>query len=185
MHLSPTVLAFPSLQGVPSAAFGFEHAPVPVLHVPAVWHWSLALHTTGLLPVHASAWQVSVCVHAFPSLQVVICLQLPAPSQFPVLPQEPVAGGQVADVRGGLSTPIDVHFPRLGVMQLWQPPPHDWSQQTPSEEHTPVEQSLFWTQTLPALSFVPHRPSTQVKPFVQSKSLVQPCRQSLAEELQT
>ena len=72
-HVSVCVHEFPSLQAVPLAAFGFEHAPVVVLHTPAVWHWSLALRTTGLLPVHTPAWQVSVCVHAFPSLQVVIC----------------------------------------------------------------------------------------------------------------
>jgi len=53
------------------AASGFEHAPVAVLHVPAVWHWSGVGHTTGLLPVQSPAWQVSVCVQAFPSLQSV------------------------------------------------------------------------------------------------------------------
>ena len=29
------------------------------------------MQTTGLLPVHVPAWQVSVCVHASPSLQLV------------------------------------------------------------------------------------------------------------------
>ena len=53
------------------AAVGFEQAPVEVLHVPAVWHWSDAVHTTGLLPVQVPLWQVSVCVQALPSLQVV------------------------------------------------------------------------------------------------------------------
>ena len=97
-----------------------------------------------------------------------------------------MAEGQVPDVRGGLLTLIDVHFPRLGVIQLWQPPAHDWSQQTPSEEHTnPVVQSLFCLQPFPAPSFVPHRPRTQVKPFVQSVSSVHPSRQAVPAELQT
>ena len=32
------VQALPSLQVVPLAAAGFEHAPVLGLHAPAVWH---------------------------------------------------------------------------------------------------------------------------------------------------
>ena len=71
MHTSPTVLAFPSLQTTPFAFAGFEHAPVVVLQVPTSWHWSLATHTTGLVPEHTPAWQVSVWVQAFPSLQAV------------------------------------------------------------------------------------------------------------------
>ena len=56
---------------VPFAAAGLEHWPVVASHVPAVWHWSDAVQVTGLLPVHAPAWHVSVCVHAFPSLHAV------------------------------------------------------------------------------------------------------------------
>jgi hypothetical protein len=67
--VSVCVHAFPSLQVVPLLAFGFEQRPVAVLHVPATWHWSLAVHTTGFDPVHAPAWQVSFCVQRFPSLQ--------------------------------------------------------------------------------------------------------------------
>jgi hypothetical protein len=40
------------LQFVPLFALGFEQTPVPVLHTPATWHWSLAVHTTGFDPVH-------------------------------------------------------------------------------------------------------------------------------------
>jgi hypothetical protein len=36
-----------------------------------VWHWSEAAHETGLAPVQTPAMQVSVCVHAFMSLQPV------------------------------------------------------------------------------------------------------------------
>jgi hypothetical protein len=51
--------------------FGFEHAPVAGLHVPALWHWSSAAHTTRLLPVQVPLWQVSVWVQALPSLHSV------------------------------------------------------------------------------------------------------------------
>src|SRR5215831_4245703 len=68
-HVSPVVQLFPSLHVVPSATVGFEQAPVPVLQVPAVWHWSCATHVTGFDPVQVPDTHVSVCVQAFPSLQ--------------------------------------------------------------------------------------------------------------------
>lgn len=59
------------MQDVPSASAGFEHVPVLGLHVPALWHWSSAVHVTGFDPVQTPVWHVSVCVHALPSLHVV------------------------------------------------------------------------------------------------------------------
>jgi hypothetical protein len=50
--VSVWVQALVSLQAVPSDWGGFEQRPVPGLHVPATWHWSLAVQTTGLPPVH-------------------------------------------------------------------------------------------------------------------------------------
>src|SRR2546425_263170 len=70
-HVSVWVHALPSLQLVPSVAFGFEQVPVAGLQVPATWHWSLAVQTTGLEPVQVPDWQVSLWVHALPSVQVV------------------------------------------------------------------------------------------------------------------
>ena len=61
----------PSLHAVPSALFGLLQTPVAGAHVPAEWHWSLAVHVTGLAPVQVPAWQVSVCVHPLPSLHAV------------------------------------------------------------------------------------------------------------------
>jgi hypothetical protein len=61
---------FVPVQLVPSVAAGFEQLPVLELHVPATWHWSLAVHVTGLLPVQVPCWQDSVWVQAFPSLQL-------------------------------------------------------------------------------------------------------------------
>ena len=51
-HVSVCVQALPSLHAVPLAAPGFEQAPVAGSHVPATWHWSLAVHVTGLEPEH-------------------------------------------------------------------------------------------------------------------------------------
>src|SRR5262249_1801442 len=70
-QVSPDVQASPSSQAVPSALVGFEQAPVAASQVPATWHWSLAVQRTGSAPTQAPAWQVSLCVHASPSLQVV------------------------------------------------------------------------------------------------------------------
>jgi len=73
-HAAARVHDFPSLQLVPSFAFGFEHTPVAGVHVPAMWHWSLAVHVTGLDPVHTPDWHVFVwkqrfeLVHAVPSV---------------------------------------------------------------------------------------------------------------------
>ena len=87
-QVSLRVQALPSSQLVPSDLAGLEHAPVVGLQVPASWHWSGAVQTTGLAPVHAPAWQVSLRVHALPSSHVV-------PLGFAGLEQAPLAGLQV------------------------------------------------------------------------------------------
>jgi hypothetical protein len=60
VHVPPWQV--PLEQAVPSAFAGFEHAPVAESQVPAAWHSSSAVHTTGLPPVQAPA--VHACVHA-------------------------------------------------------------------------------------------------------------------------
>src|SRR5262249_45958660 len=67
-QLSVWVQALPSLHALPSALDGFEQVPVIESHVPALWHWSLAVQVTGLVPTHVPAWQASVWVQALPSL---------------------------------------------------------------------------------------------------------------------
>jgi hypothetical protein len=67
-QVSVCVQAVPSLQAVPSALVGFEHMPVVVLQVPAVWQVSGPGHTTGLAPTQVPVMHVSVCVQALPSL---------------------------------------------------------------------------------------------------------------------
>src|SRR5438034_151418 len=83
-HVSVCVHALPSSHALPSAPAGFEQVPDDGSHVPAVWHWSEAVHTTGLLPVQTPAWHVSVCVHALPSSHA-----LPSPAAgFEQVPDE-------------------------------------------------------------------------------------------------
>jgi hypothetical protein len=69
-HASPVVQALPSLHAVPFAASGFEHVPLEGSHVPATWHWSLAVHVISA-PPHTPASQVSPVVQALPSLHSV------------------------------------------------------------------------------------------------------------------
>src|SRR5437879_6168060 len=87
-QVSVCVQALPSLHGAPLSLGGLLQTPVAGSQVPAVWHWSAAAQTTGFAPTQAPAWQVSVCVHALASLQVV-------PLGLAGLLQAPVAGSQV------------------------------------------------------------------------------------------
>jgi hypothetical protein len=52
------VQALPSLQLLPLVLAGLLQIPVAGLQLPASWHWSLAVHTTGLVPLQAPAWQL-------------------------------------------------------------------------------------------------------------------------------
>jgi len=61
------VQAFPSSQAESSGLAGSEHSRVEVSQVPATWHWSDAVHTTGFVPVHTPDLHRSACVQAFPS----------------------------------------------------------------------------------------------------------------------
>src|SRR5437867_1825743 len=86
--VSVGVRVSPASQAVPSGFAGFEHWPLAGSQAPAVWHWSWAVQTTGLVPVQPPPWQVSVWVQASPSLQA-------APSGFAGFEQTPVAGSHV------------------------------------------------------------------------------------------
>jgi hypothetical protein len=69
-QVSVSVHRFPSLQATPSGAEGLLHCPSIGLQTPATWHWSDALHTIGLAPMHTPARQLSLKVQAFPSVQM-------------------------------------------------------------------------------------------------------------------
>src|SRR5205823_6005595 len=88
---SVRVQALPSSQPVPSGLAGLLQTPDAGLQMPAVWHWSAAVHTTGLAPTQAPAAQVSVRVQALPSSQ-------PVPSGLAGLLQTPDAGLQMPAV---------------------------------------------------------------------------------------
>src|SRR6266516_331707 len=89
LKASPSVLASPSAQGVPSGVTGFEQVALSGSQTPASWHWSWAVQTTGLTAVHVPPWQVSLCVQASPSSQLVplrgVTVQLAVPWQVRVL----------------------------------------------------------------------------------------------------
>jgi hypothetical protein len=71
-QVSTCVQAFPSLHAVPSGfGDGGLQSPETGSHVGALLQASPAPHKTGSLPWHTPAMQVSVCVHAVPSLQAV------------------------------------------------------------------------------------------------------------------
>jgi hypothetical protein len=70
-HVSLCVHALLSLHAVPLGAGGVEQTPDVGSQVPATWHASLAAQATGFPPAHTPPAHTSVCVHAFPSLQVV------------------------------------------------------------------------------------------------------------------
>src|SRR5438094_8049152 len=70
-QVSVCVQALPSLHAVPLLAFGLEHWPVAVLQVPATWHWSEAVQTTGLVPVQVPLDRERVGVEACPALGAV------------------------------------------------------------------------------------------------------------------
>ena len=67
-HESVCVHALPSLQLVPFITVGFVHIPVPVLHVPAVWHWSLAVQELAVQPEHVPPKQLTPLGQTFPQV---------------------------------------------------------------------------------------------------------------------
>jgi hypothetical protein len=83
--VSRWVQALSSSHALPSGFAGFEQTPVAESQMPATWQPSSAEQPTLLLPVQKPAWQASIRVHEFPSVQGV-------PSAFGGLEHRPVAG---------------------------------------------------------------------------------------------
>src|SRR5439155_798811 len=90
-QVSVRVQASPSSHGAPLSLAGLLQPPEAGLQTPAVWHWSAAVHTTGLAPTQAPAAQVSVRVQVLPSSHG-------APSSLAGLLQPPEAGLQTPAV---------------------------------------------------------------------------------------
>jgi hypothetical protein len=84
VQTSPVVHALPSLHTVPFAAAGFVQDPVAGLHVPATWHWSLAMQVVGVPVMHTPPLHAMVPVQAFPPQ--------PVPSVAAGFEQVPVLG---------------------------------------------------------------------------------------------
>jgi hypothetical protein len=126
-HASLWVQTLPSLHTVPSGFAGSEHVPVAGLQVPAVWHWSLAVQSTGLAPTQVPEKQTSVRVQRLLSLHEV-------PFGFRGWEQVPVAGSQVPAVWHWLS----------GVHVRGVPP-----------VQTPAWQVSLWVHALPSLQAAP------------------------------
>jgi hypothetical protein len=130
-HVSVCVQALPSLQPEPSALGGSEHSPVPVLHVPASWHWSLAVQTTEVPAWQLPDWQVSPSVQALPSLQ-------PDPSAL---------GGSEHSPVPALHVPASWHWSlavQTTAVPAWQLP--DW-------QLSPSVQALPSVQPVPFVAF--------------------------------
>jgi hypothetical protein len=126
-QVSVCVHALLSSHVVPLSALGFEQMPLVVSQTPTTWHWSLAWQTTGFAPEHAPSTQVSVCVHALPSLQVV-------PFGLGGFEQWPLKVSQ---------TPTLWHW-SLAVQLTGLPP-----------TQLPLTQVSVWVHALPSLHVVP------------------------------
>src|SRR3989442_1398430 len=125
--MSVWVQALLSLQALPFALAGLEDAPVVVSQVPATWHWSEAVQTTGLDPVHVPLWQVSVWVQALPSLHAL-------PSGLGGFEHRPVPVSQI---------PATWHWSEAEQTTGLEP------------THAPAWQGSVWVQTLPSLQALP------------------------------
>ena len=67
-QVSVCVHRLPSLQTAPLGFAGLVHVPVALLHCPATWHWSCAVHTTGWKPTQTPTSHMSLVVHRLPSV---------------------------------------------------------------------------------------------------------------------
>jgi len=75
VHLSLMVVGSLSLHGELSALAGFEHMPVALSHVPALWQLSMGVQVTPKqwsTPTQSPAMHLSPKVRELPSSQVVL-----------------------------------------------------------------------------------------------------------------
>jgi hypothetical protein len=174
LQLSPVAQALASLQATPSLFAGFEQLPELASQLPATWHWSSAAHTTGLLPTHPPAWQVSLCVHEFPSEHA-------EPFAFSGFEQAPVAELQVPARWHWSSTAhttglAPTHEPTWQVSASVQALPSLHAEPSLLEgfEQTPLAglqlpATWHWSKALQAVGLVPrHAPAWQASVWVQA-----------------
>jgi hypothetical protein len=148
-QLSACVHALLSLHVVPLAALGFVQMPVDVLQTPATWHVSSAVQVTGFVPLHVPARQLSVCVHALPSLHVV-------PSVRGVHAESDVPGTHCSQAFAGLIVPDGYAVPPMMHVAPHEPPTHCTPppQFVPSGSvgcvHVPIPSHVSEEQALPS-----------------------------------
>jgi hypothetical protein len=150
----------PSLQLMPSVALGFVQNPVAVLHVPATWHWSSAVHVTKLVPVQVPPWHDDDSVHAFALLHTVpFVLGAQTPSVPPV--RAALHAKHVLVQATLQQTPstqaFDAHCPLLVQVS-----PFGFSMQSPALQ-SPVWQSAETPHATPTLQVSP-KPSHSTPP---------------------
>lgn len=116
-QVSPVVQPLPSEQAAPFDLTGFEQSPVDGEQVPALWHWSSALHVTGFVPTQEPLWQTWSPKHLLPSpLQ-----DSPsrAASQVPVAALQTVHSPQLTGVPATqLPSPSQISSPLQALLSL-------------------------------------------------------------------
>src|SRR5437870_521756 len=124
---------FPSSQSAPLLFAGFEHVPVLVLQVPAVWQASEAGQVTGgVVCVHTPLWQVLIPLHMFPSSQskplgskASVGQLGPLPVQNSATSHWPVEGRQVVVAGSKTSTHVLLVPLQWSAASLSQTPPSE------------------------------------------------------------
>jgi hypothetical protein len=141
----------PFSQPDPSDFAGFVHMPVAESHVPALWHWSLAVHVTGV-PLHVPLWHTSPVVQLLPSLHVAalfVCMQ-------------PFARSQLSSVHGLLSLQEMALLEQAPFMHV---PVATWHMSVTVQ----ALPSLFWQLPVALHAWqAPHALIVQQKPSVQN-----------------
>jgi hypothetical protein len=117
--VAPDETHAPPIEQKPALSVGAEHTPVLVLHVPAVWQESGAVHVTGFEPVQAPLSQASVCVQAFPSLHDVPLVTFEYADVLTL-------GWHVSQVFAPFVVPAATHTPPMKHPEHAGPPNESW-----------------------------------------------------------
>src|SRR5438477_346598 len=153
-QVSVRVQASPSLHAVPSAFAGFEHIPLAGSHVPAMWHWSEAVQTTGSLPEHTPLSQVSVWVQASPSLHAVP-LVVGGVEHTPVPVSQVPASWHWSEGVQTRGLPVHTSARQVSVCVHASPSLHGVSSVAVIPMHRPARQASPVVHSLPSLQAVP------------------------------
>jgi hypothetical protein len=115
------------LHAVPSGSLGLEQTPEVGSQVPATWHWSLAVHTTGFVPTQVPDSHAPLAKQEFPALHDVplsgVCEHVPL--ELHVSREHGLFVSHDAAVQVGASTPTstETSLETSAVASLPPPPP--------------------------------------------------------------